>query len=235
MMLLLKLLLAHLIGDFLLQPKAWVKSKEDKKLGAWQLYVHVTIHGVLVLLLLWNWQFWPLALVIMVVHLLIDAAKILLQTKNTKRAYFFLDQILHLLSIYIIWQFYHDFSFHFSINNRIILFFTAFFLLTLPTSMAIKMFIAKWTPDTVDSEEESLQSAGKYIGIFERLFVFAFIITNHWEAIGFLLAAKSVFRFGDLKEAKDRKLTEYILIGTLLSFGLSVLVGLIYMQLKTVL
>ena len=28
------------------------------------------------------------------------------------------------------------------------------------------------------------------------LFVFVFVITNHWEAIGFLLAAKSVFRFG---------------------------------------
>jgi len=39
------------------------------------------------------------------------------------------------------------------------------------------------------------------------------------------LAAKSIFRFGDLKEAKDRKLTEYVLVGTLLSFGIALLVG----------
>ena len=57
--------------------------------------------------------------------------------------------------------------------------------------------------------------------------MFCFIITNHFEAIGFLLAAKSIFRFGDLKEAKDRKLTEYVLIGTLLSFGIAILIGLL--------
>jgi len=53
------------------------------------------------------------------------------------------------------------------------------------------------------------------------------MLTGHFEAIGFLLAAKSIFRFGDLKEAKDRKLTEYVLIGTLLSFGLALLTGLL--------
>jgi len=51
---------------------------------------------------------------------------------------------------------------------------------------------------------------------------------NEWQAIGFLIAAKSVFRFGDLSRAKDRKLTEYILIGTLLSFGFAILIGLLY-------
>jgi hypothetical protein len=50
---------------------------------------------------------------------------------------------------------------------------------------------------------------------------------GHFDAIGFLLAAKSIFRFGDLKEAKDRKLTEYVLIGTLLSFGIALLIGLL--------
>ena len=56
--------------------------------------------------------------------------------------------------------------------------------------------------------------------------MFVFIITNEWQAVGFLLAAKSVFRFGNLQEAKDRKLTEYILIGTLLSFGIAIITGM---------
>jgi hypothetical protein len=59
----------------------------------------------------------------------------------------------------------------------------------------------------------------------ERLFVFTFVVMGRWEGIGFLMAAKSIFRFGDLKEAKDRKLTEYILIGTLLSFGIAMALG----------
>jgi len=56
-------------------------------------------------------------------------------------------------------------------------------------------------------------------------------VTGHWEAIGFLIAAKSVFRFGDLKESKERKLTEYILIGTLLSFGIAMITGIIVVKL----
>ncbi|VTP98075.1 Uncharacterised protein [Sphingobacterium daejeonense] len=31
------------------------------------------------------------------------------------------------------------------------------------------------------------------------------------EGVGFLLAAKSIFRFGDLTNAKDTKFTEYVL------------------------
>jgi len=58
-----------------------------------------------------------------------------------------------------------------------------------------------------------------------------FVITGNWEGIGFLLAAKSVFRFGDLKESKDRKLTEYILIGTLLSFGIAIATGMLALKL----
>ena len=58
-------------------------------------------------------------------------------------------------------------------------------------------------------------------------FVFYFVVSVNFEAIGFLLAAKSIFRFGDLKEAKDRKLTEYVLIGTLLSFGIALLTGIL--------
>jgi hypothetical protein len=103
---------------------------------------------------------------------------------------------------------------------------TGIVLLTKPTSIIIKNIISIWTPEN-KTKDNSLQNAGNYIGILERLFVFCFILIGHFEAIGFLLAAKSIFRFGDLKEAKDRKLTEYVLIGTLLSFGVALLIGLL--------
>ncbi len=90
--------------------------------------------------------------------------------------------------------------------------------------------MTQWSKSLNDKIDESLVNAGKYIGILERLFVFPFVIIGSWEGTGFLLAAKSVFHFGDLKESKDRKLTEYILIGTLLSFGVAIATGLFFRE-----
>lgn len=234
MIILLKIFLAHLMGDFLLQPNAWVKAKDEKKLRAWQLYFHAMLHGILALLLVWDWHFLKWAILIACVHLLIDAIKLVIQKNDTKRRLFFIDQLFHFVSIYLIWLWFEGKSLPFFIlgNENYLFLITAFIFLTKPVSIAVKIFISKWTPQTEDNDSGSLQSAGKYIGILERLLVFVFIISNEWQAIGFLLAAKSVFRFGDLKESKDRKLTEYILIGTLVSFGIAVATGLAYQNIK---
>ncbi|MDE3182066.1 MAG: DUF3307 domain-containing protein [Bacteroidota bacterium] len=230
MTILLKLFLAHIIVDFLLQPTAWVKAKEEKKIAAWQLYVHSLLHGLLVLLFLWNWQFWKYALLISIAHLIIDSLKLILQNNTNRRLLFFIDQAVHFISIYLIWLWLEEKSFPFFIfeNKSFLLLITGIIFLTSPVSFGVKIFISKWTPDPEGQDSASLQSAGKYIGFFERMLVFVFIIINQWAAVGFLLAAKSIFRFGDLKEAKDRKLTEYVLIGTLLSFGAAIFVGLLF-------
>jgi hypothetical protein len=230
MIILIKLFLAHLAGDFFLQPKSWVRAKEKNKLKAYQLYAHSLLHGIIIMILVWDLDFLPWAALLAFVHLTIDAAKVMLQKKNTKRTYFFIDQFAHFISIGLIYYGYQGNSDIFTpvFNEAGFFLATAIVFLTLPCSFGIKMFIAKWSPHTEEDEDESLHEAGKFIGILERLFVFVFIITAHWEAVGFLIAAKSIFRFGDLKESKDRKLTEYVLIGTLLSFGIAILTGIIY-------
>ncbi|MEP6794420.1 MAG: DUF3307 domain-containing protein [Saprospiraceae bacterium] len=43
MIILVKLILAHLIGDFLFQPHQWVMDKEEKKLESVRLYLHQNI------------------------------------------------------------------------------------------------------------------------------------------------------------------------------------------------
>ncbi len=220
MILLIKLILAHLIGDFLLQPASWVKAKEEKKLKAYQLYIHAFLHFALILLLVWDWSFLKWAALIALSHLFIDICKISWQKINTRRIFFFADQFVHIVFIFLIYYWYKGFTpINSSIfNEKTYLFVTMFVFLTLPGSIIIKNFITRWTPLKDDQGDESLMEAGKYIGIMERLMVFVFVILGHWEAIGFLLAAKSVFRFGELKESKDRKLTEYILIGTIDKF-----------------
>ena len=102
------------------------------------------------------------------------------------------------------------------------------------------MLLQPYINEVAKSENEngdgaSLKNAGKYIGMLERLFVFGFILAGQWSAIGLLIAAKSVFRFGDLNKGNNRKLTEYVLIGTLLSFGLAILTGLLYKYLLEIL
>ena len=71
--------------------------------------------------------------------------------------------------------------------------------------------------------------------MLERLFVLVFIVSGHWEGIGFLIAAKSIFRFGDIKEYEGLKLTEYFMIGTLLSFGIAIFTGIVVLELAALL
>ncbi|MCH7399446.1 DUF3307 domain-containing protein [Belliella sp. DSM 107340] len=230
MILLVKLLFAHLIGDFVLQPKSWVQEKEKRKAKSPKLYFHILIHGLLVLLVLWDLQYWLLALMLMAIHGLIDLTKLNLQKKNNKTRWFVIDQVLHLISILVFWLIWYKPSLEIQIwmeNPTIWIYGTSLLFLTAVTGILIQVIMAKWSNAINDGKNQSLDNAGKYIGILERLLVFTFVIIGRWEAIGFLLAAKSVFRFGDLKESKDRKLTEYILIGTLLSFGIAIMTGMV--------
>lgn len=227
MILLLKLLLAHFLGDFILQPDSWVKAKEGKKLKAWQLYAHTLIHGILIIILVWDIRFVVIAVIIMVSHGLIDVLKLFLQKESTKRHWFAIDQFLHLAVITVVWITIENPTLKIELSGTTLLIATAVVFITTPASVIIKTLISRWTPASGSGNTESLQNAGKIIGILERLMVFTFAVTNNWEAIGFLIAAKSVFRFGDLRDSHDLKLTEYVLIGTLLSFGIAVAAGLL--------
>lgn len=229
MILLIKLLLAHLIGDFILQPRSWVTEKEVKHHRSPKLYFHVLLHGILTWILVADAHFWAPVLVIIISHLIIDLAKVKFQKVSTRTRWFFIDQLLHLLVIVGIWYWVvrPEFSPGGLIRLDILMIITAVIFLTNPTSVIIRAVISQWTPDTLHTVSASLPDAGKYIGFIERIMIFTFILLNHWEAVGFLLAAKSVFRFGNLQESRDRKLTEYVLIGTLLSFAIAIGVALL--------
>jgi hypothetical protein len=191
-----------------------------------------------------NPKYWLGWLILVVSHYVIDGFKsvsnrLVAQEIEQERSLFFnrrslfiIDQILHLLVITFVVGYYFPELYDISINvEKLWLLAIAILLLTRVSSIVIKVLISRWTPLNVDEPgktNHSLANAGSYIGFLERLFIFVFIVTNHWEGVGFLLAAKSVFRFGDLKEAHDRRLTEYILIGTLISFGLAIAISLGY-------
>ncbi len=229
MILFTKLLLAHLIGDFLLQPTRWVVHKEAKKAASPYLYFHVLIHFLLVLLLLWDPAYWKLALIIAVSHYLIDLCKLYANPLFRFPAIpFLIDQLLHLLVLYIaayysnFWE--HSLGLINQINWALV---TAVVFVSFPSAIIMNRLLEPMS-DQIELDHKSLPNAGKYIGIIERLFVLLFILIGRWDAIGLLITAKSVFRFNDLKASNNRKLTEYILIGTFLSFGIAILTGLVY-------
>ena len=234
MIILIKLILAHLIGDFLLQPKSWVQEKEKQKAKSPKLYAHALIHGLLVLFLLWDFSYWLLALFIMALHGMIDTIKLYAQQEKSKSTWFFIDQLLHIISILMLWIIFFNPELNVESwmqNPAIWIYATAILFITIASGIVMQVLMQSWSKELEEGNGESLNNAGKYIGMLERLFVFTFLVTGRWEGIGFLLAAKSIFRFGDLKESKDRKLTEYILIGTLLSFAIAIASGMIVLKL----
>ncbi len=233
MILLVKLIIAHFIGDFILQPKSFAKEKEKLKVKSPKLYLHALIHGLLVLIILWNINYWLLALLLMVSHGIIDIIKLYAQKESNKSKWFLTDQIMHIVTILVLWFIFLKPKLNLMLwcnNTSIWIYLAAILFITVVSGIVVRELMSNWSKSIKDDSENSLSNAGKYIGILERLFVFMFVITGYWEGIGFLLAAKSIFRFGDLKEAKDRKLTEYMLIGTLLSFAIATATGMLVLS-----
>lgn len=227
----LKLLIAHVLGDFVFQPDKWVLDKKHKKQKSRFLYYHLLTHLLTTSALLeFNITHWPIVTTIILSHFLIDLVKLNLEDDKHGKLYFILDQIAHLTVIGLLVYIYEPYKVNFEIlyTNQSLILILAILCVTYVSAIFMKLIMSYWLLE--DNSNDSLKHAGKYIGILERLFVFGFIILNQWSAIGLLIAAKSVFRFGDLSRAKDRKLTEYILIGTLLSFGLALLIGIIYLR-----
>ncbi|QXP73941.1 DUF3307 domain-containing protein [Tenacibaculum sp. AHE15PA] len=232
MILFLKFLIAHFLGDFIFQSEKWVKNKEKKKIKSKKLYLHITVH-LLLLLIMTSFSFKYILGVFFITttHYLIDLSKLYLQHKKNKTWLFFIGQFLHILMLALVtyWYFPYRFNIDFLFSLKALLLISCLIFVSFVASIIIQTIISQWSPEKeFKKEDDSLAKAGKYIGILERLLIFTFIVIGQWAGVGFLLAAKSIFRFGDLTSAKDRKLTEYILIGTLLSFGLAILTGLVY-------
>ena len=175
-----KLILAHFIGDFLFQPEKWVIHKEAHKHKSKFLYWHILIHlSALILVLQVNFSYWLGILIIIVSHYVIDAIKLHLKSKLNNRLLFSIDQLVHLFVIALVVNIYEPYQF--SLNS---LYSTGFLLLitcligvTVVSSIIMKTIISKWYL-AEDRNEESLENAGAYIGMLERLFVFAFIVSQ---------------------------------------------------------
>lgn len=230
--LLLSLLTAHVIGDFYLQSDKYCKRKEEAKIKSPFLYIHSAIMGVLSWVFVPAADFWLFALIIFVAHLLIDAIKSYMR----KGLYSFLtDQIAHVLILCFITHKYVPQSclpiqsMDFLANTSIPAFIFAILCVLKPANIVIKLILERYKIGEAESCD-SIKNAGALIGNLERILTLVFALTGQYEAVGFIIAAKSLLRFKDTDTAK----TEYVLAGTLLSFGIATICGIIVKQMSSI-
>jgi hypothetical protein len=227
-----KLVLAHILGDFVLQPFSWVKDKEARGIRAKGLYNHIMVHVLMMYVVLWfDSRYWQAFLVIPITHFAIDLLKVYLKGKLNSRFLFIADQVLHFLVIFgvVLFFFPGKFKWDYLQNPKVLLTITALLMVTFASGILLKTLLSRWNVETHEENKyRGMEEAGKYIGMLERLFIFLFVVIGQWAGLGFLITAKSIFRFNDLSRNHDRQFTEYILIGTLMSFGIAITIGLIY-------
>lgn len=225
--LLLKLLTAHFLSDFFLQPGKWVEERNKRHFKAPALYFHGVITAATILILC-GFSLWIIALVIGLSHILLDGAKSYLKQSSW---WFIADQLLHMIILVMCWLIYSDFPLHFEKlkafydDPKIWLHISAVLFLVYPCGRLIGMIISRWRSEMHKQglNTESLANSGMLIGILERLIVYALVILQRYEIIGLLIAAKSFLRFNE-KDRPEAK-TEYLLVGTLLSVGLAIGTG----------
>lgn len=89
-------------------------------------------------------------------------------------------------------------------------------------SDAVGLLARHYLPEDNGGGLAGTPGAGALIGRLERALILVLVLANVPSGIGFLIAAKSVLRFGEVTQPGNRSLAEYVLIGTLASFALGV-------------
>lgn len=242
----LALLTAHILADFYFQPDEWVKDKQQKGLRALSLYAHVIVVIALSYLLLGYWSQPYIAVLVGITHGIIDAVK-LRYDQNRTTAWFVYDQLLHLLSIVIVvWILNNESEEAFAkwilyLRDPEVSGVLAGLLLCLtPVSFLVGMFTRPWRDELArlaPGVDDNLGNAGRWIGMSERLLIYLFVLLGQYSAIGFLIAAKSLLRYNDKQPADIppsyvSKKSEYVLVGTLISYTCAILIALLVKLLK---
>ena len=223
-----------------------MEKKKERGVKSGCFWLHVLLAGGVTYALLMQWTNWIVPLSVSIAHGLIDFWKIRnersLDSINRRKKDgndkqpgsidFFVDQLLHVAAIVVAWLYLTDtfsrvfpaiMDFFFDKKNVTIL--TAFVIVIWPAGITIEKITEPFRKELAATD--SLRSAGNYIGVSERVLVLIFVLVGRYDAIGFLIAGKSILRVSKDGDGDARKKTEYVLFGTLLSFTVAIVVGLL--------
>ena len=208
------LLFAHIVADYLLQPGWMVTRKRDPGI----LLAHVAVVLALSMAAVGRVDAIEV-LALGAAHLVIDAVKT--YAVRDRLATHLADQAAHVASVAAVafwapdlwasgvWADAPPILLHLMVLGG------GFVLATRAGAFAIARLMATQLPPQTDTE--GLPKGGLTIGLLERGLIFLLILAGQAAGIGFLIAAKSILRFGTVSE--NRAASEYVIIGTLASFG----------------
>ncbi|MCK5841980.1 MAG: DUF3307 domain-containing protein [Candidatus Sabulitectum sp.] len=251
---LLALLAGHFIGDFVLQSDGLV---ERKRKNPWWIFVHVLIVSSVTWVFLGSFSTWFVILQVAIIHFLIDTVKIKLQSVNSaidseaieekdpNRAFALIlgDQFLHIMSLILIWLIVWHWS-STTVENcwvdywglqytKGLILISGFAVGVWGIAVALRYQMMPLAREIPDDKKKGLLRGGKTIGLLERTLVLIFVLVGNPEGVAFVVAAKSIFRIGDLTDQVDRLHAEYIMIGTLRSFTYAIIVAFLMKWLLT--
>ena len=218
------LIAGHLLGDFLLQTDLMARKKRAVGVFA----IHVLTVTAVTYLLCGVWLSWQIAVGVFATHLVIDGIKTL-SGKNGPTV-FLLDQVLHLAALAAMGGYWIPGS-AVPFWQTIFPLYTKGILLTAGAILCIRVgtfWVGKTVipfQEAIGKDSEGLPNAGRLIGQLERALIFLFVLAGEMQGVGFLVAAKSILRIGEVKAPEQRKEAEYIIIGTLMSFGWGLLIA----------
>lgn len=216
------LLLAHLVADFLLQTSSTCTNKRNKKWKSPYQYLHAVLVLALSWLMSFETTFWWCALVIGLIHFTLDICKSYFKDNIEGLV---IDQILHVAVIIIaafMWCSYSEWELPSCVSHRMLTFCIAVIVCCKPANIFIKLMLKHCSVAMPSNDAEAGFNAGALIGNVERWLILIFICLQRYDAIGLLIAAKSIIRFSDTQTRK----TEYVLAGTLMSILFAVLSGI---------
>ena len=223
------LLLAHVIADFVLQP-GWMAA--DKRRARVLL-----LHGAVVLVAAQATLGTVTALPVLVLalaHVAIDAAKSRLAPRPTTLA-FLADQAAHLATLLAVTLWSPDlwagglWAGVAPLPGLMALAAGAV-VATRVGGFAVGLLMEPWS---AAAPPGGLPGAGRTIGLLERGLIFVLILAGQPAGIGFLIAAKSILRFE--ATTAEKPTGEYVIIGTLASFGWGIVTGYLTLTLLSAL
>jgi hypothetical protein len=225
--------IAHMLADYTFQSELWVRHKRRYGFQSKPLYWHALVILFFSVLLGNQWSFVLASVAIVISHVIIDGfKKQAIKAKWGEYAFIF-DQLLHIAIITGV-VFLHTKLFGINpiiempFTSKQLLLFAGFLFCTKPANILIREVFALYKIKLPRDQNTDLFNAGKLIGIIERILTLTFLLYGQFEAVGFLIAAKSILRY----EGANTSKTEYVLIGTLLSFGLAILTYVLFSQLS---
>lgn len=216
------LVLAHLLADYVFQTDKICRQKIDNKWRSPYQYGHAFVVFALSWLVSFEFGFWWCAIIIGVLHCVVDIWK---SYRDETVKWFVIDQMLHIAviaGIAMLWCSNCEWSVPFEIAPEYIALAVAVIICWKPANIFIKLMLKHYSVNVPDAHSDSGFNAGALIGNIERWLILAFVIMQRYDALGLLIAAKSIIRFGEKETAK----TEYVLAGTLMSIFIAVLAGL---------